>query len=136
MVKTQFSIALHIMSLLALYPDDWHSSSLIARSININPVQVRREIAILKAGDLIESKEGKLGGVRILKSAKEIYLSDIFNLIKGDGNVLTFTNNEPSPSCRIGRQIHQNLKEVMDTIDNSILEALKKQTLEEFKLKF
>lgn len=124
------------MTLLALYPDDWHSSTNIAGSLNINPVLVRKEIAILKSGHLIESKEGKNGGVKLLKDANKIYLADIFRLIKGEDNVLSFSNNVPNPACRIGRQINENLASIMATIDNSILSELEKQTLEDFKNQF
>jgi len=124
------------MTLLALYPEDWHSSANIAGSINTNPVLVRKEIAILKSGQLIESKEGKNGGVRLLKKSKEIYLSDIFRLVKGESNVLSFSSNVPDPNCRVGKQINKNLASIMQTIDNSILDELKNKTLEDFKNQF
>ncbi len=124
------------MALLALYPEEWLSSKIIASSLNINAVLVRKEIAVLKSGDLIESKEGKNGGVRLHKSAKKIYLSDIFKLVKGKDNVLSFSSNEPNPACRVGKKINKNLTSIMNTIDSSIINELKKQTLEEFKNKF
>ncbi|MGS0528010.1 RrF2 family transcriptional regulator [Zobellia nedashkovskayae] len=136
MVKSQFSISLHIMALLALYPEEWLSSTIIAGSLNINPVLVRKEITVLKSGDLIESKEGKNGGVRLLKNANKISLSDIFRLVKGEGNVLSFSSNEPNPACRVGKKINKNLATIMDNIDNSIVNELKKYTLEEFKNQF
>ncbi|WP_345742909.1 Rrf2 family transcriptional regulator [Aquimarina algiphila] len=136
LVKSKFSISLHIMTLLALYKDDWCSSSDIASSLNINPVLVRKEIAALKKGHLIESKEGKNGGIRLLKDANKIYLSDIFTVIKGDSSVLSLSNNIPDPTCRIGKQINTKLETLLETIDNSIVRELNKQTLEEFKNQF
>ena len=124
------------MTLLALYPEDWHTSTNIANSLNTNPVLVRKEIAILKSGQLIESKEGKNGGVRLLKRAKEIYLSDIFKLVKGEGHVLSFSSNIPDPTCKVGKQINRNLTTIMKSIDNSIIKELNKQTLEDFKNQF
>lgn len=124
------------MTILAMYKDDWHTSTDIAKSLNTNPVLVRKEIANLKKGNLIESKEGKYGGIRLLKNANKIYLSDIFLLAKGDEHVLSLSNNTPDPTCRVGKQINKNLKVVLKNIDNSIIESLKNQTLESFKNQF
>jgi Rrf2 family protein len=136
LIKTKFSIALHIMTLVSIYKEDWLTSTTIASSLNINPVLVRKELATLKEGGLIESKEGKNGGIRILKDANDIYLSDIFNLIKGSDTVLSLLKNEPNPNCKVGKQINTKLKSVMATIDNAISSELRKETLEEFKNKF
>lgn len=136
MVKTKFSIALHIMTLLSIYKDEWLTSAWIAASLNMNPVLVRKEIAILKENGLIDSKEGKNGGVRILKDAKNIKLSDIFNSVKGEDNVLSLLKNTPNPDCVVGKQINQNLKSLLNTIDKAVSDALEKQTLENFKNQF
>ncbi|WP_350293731.1 Rrf2 family transcriptional regulator [uncultured Croceitalea sp.] len=136
MVKTRFSIALHIMTLLSIYYEDWLPSTTIAGSLNINPVLVRKELVTLKEGGFIESKEGKNGGVRLLKAPSKILLSDIFNLVKGPDTVLSKLKNTPNPSCRVGKQINDKLTAVMSTIDNAISNELNKQTLEEFKNRF
>lgn len=130
------SISLHILTILAFKSDSWLSSSTIAGSLNINPVLVRREIAVLKSGNLIESKEGKNGGVRLLKDPSQIYLSDIFQLVKGANNVLSFAKNVPNPACPIGSQMNGKLELLFNQIDDSIYLELKKQTLEEFKNRF
>ncbi|QVY65247.1 Rrf2 family transcriptional regulator [Polaribacter sp. Q13] len=124
------------MTLLAMYKEDWLTSTLIAESLNINPVLVRKELATLKEGGLIQSKEGKHGGINILKDANKIYLSEIFNLIKGDDNVLSLLKNTPNPNCKVGKQINTRLESLLNTIDTAISEELKKQTLEEFKNQF
>ncbi|WP_299434821.1 Rrf2 family transcriptional regulator [uncultured Aquimarina sp.] len=136
MVKSKFSISLHIMTLLAYYPGDWHSSANIAESININPVLVRKELIALKSNDLVESKEGKNGGVRLGKSAKNISLADIFEAVKGSSHVLNLSNNVPDVSCKIGGQINEKLLLMFDDIDNAIIDVLKLQTLENFKNQF
>lgn len=136
MVKTRFSIALHIMTLLSMYSDEWLPSTTLAGSLNINPVLVRKELATLKKGGLIESKEGKNGGVRLLRAADKIILADIFSLVKGSDTVLSTLKNTPNPNCKVGKQINTNLKPVLNIIDNAISDALQKQTLKEFQNQF
>ena len=63
MVKSSLSTSLHIMTLLAMFPEEWISSKTMAESIHINPVLVRQELRKLKEAELIQSKEGKNGGV-------------------------------------------------------------------------
>ena len=135
-VKSKFSISLHIMTLLAYYPKEWHSSSAIAKSLNINPVLVRNELKALKEGGLIESKEGKNGGIKLGKAAANISLADIFEAIKGDSHVLNLSSNIPNANCKIGHQINDKLLSIFDNVDTAITNLLKKQTLETFKNQF
>ncbi len=136
MVKSKFSIALHIATLLAYFDEGWQSSIEIARSLNINPVLVRKELSSLKSFGIIESKEGKNGGVRLLKTASEITLGDIFRAVKGDDNVLALSSNLPDMTCKIGGKINEKLLTMFDDIDNSIVEKLDRQTLKSFKDQF
>lgn len=124
------------MTLLAYYPDEWHASSEIASSLNINPVLVRKELKGLKDHSLIESKEGKNGGIKLMKTAKNIRISDIFSSVKGSSHVLNLSNNLPDVTCKIGGQINEKLLSMFNDIDNAIIDTLKNQTLEEFKNQF
>ncbi len=124
------------MTLLANEPNTFLSSSYIAGSLNINPVLVRKELSELNKLNLIETKEGKNGGVKLLKSAKEIKLSELFKLVKGNNNILGFSKNEPNPNCPIGKNINNNLSKLYSELDLKVESVLEKITLEEFKNRF
>lgn len=111
-------------------------SSVIAGSLNINPVLVRNEISELKKMGFVESKEGKNGGLKLKIPANKIFLSDIFNLVKGDDNVLGFSKNDPNPNCPIGKNINNYLSNLYTKIDSNIESTLKDISLEEFKNQF
>lgn len=136
MIKSKFAIATHIMTLLANEPDDYLSSSYISGSLNINPVLVRKELSELKKMNLIQSKEGKGGGVKLLKSAINIKLSEIFSAAKGNEFILGFSKNEPNPKCPIGKNINKNLTKLYSEIDSKIESILENITLEDFKNQF
>lgn len=136
MIKSKFAIATHIMTFLATYTDEWISSTHLARSLNINPVLVRKELILLKENNLVQSKEGKNGGVKLAKSASKIKLSDIFNIAKGNEHVLSFSKNEGNPNCPIGSNIKKNLGKIYKQMDTIIEQTLSKMTLEEFKNQF
>ncbi|MDZ4329615.1 MAG: Rrf2 family transcriptional regulator [Flavobacterium sp.] len=80
MISGKFAITIHILTLLSKFPDEYLSSEFIAGSMNLHPVLVRKEIANLKKNNIVESKEGKNGGTKLLKSASNISLDTIFKM--------------------------------------------------------
>lgn len=136
MIKSRFAIVTHIMTLLASAPDEFMTSNTMAGSLNVNPVLVRKELAGLKKLGLIESKEGKNGGVKLAKAVANIRLSELFLLAKGEGSILGYSKNEPNPQCPIGRQINDNLSKLYEELDANVAASLDKITLENFKNQF
>jgi len=135
MISGKFAITTHILTLLTKFPGEYLSSEFIASSLNLHPVLVRKEIANLKKYTIVESKEGKNGGTRLLKSASEISLNDIFKLTFEEVN-LGYSKNEPNPKCPVGKQINANLNTVYQNINATISNQLKQITLEQFADKF
>ncbi len=131
MKNGNFAISVHILSILAWEPQKWKSSEYMAESLNINPVLVRKELGNLKHFGLVESKEGKHGGSRLLKSASEILLSDVFLATK-KVHVFSFAKNEPSHECPIGKSINSWLDQLYMEIDNEIENKLRETTLKDF----
>ena len=122
MISGQFAISLHILTLLAT-SDDYLSSDYIAGSLNVNPVLVRKEISNLKKHALVESKEGKNGGTKLLKPAADITLDDIYK-ITHEKISLGFSKNTPNPDCPIGKKITENLGSLYDDLDHVVSKQL------------
>ncbi|PVX44975.1 BadM/Rrf2 family transcriptional regulator [Flavobacterium sp. 103] len=135
MISGKFAITIHILTLLSKFPDEYLSSDFIASSMNVHPVLVRKEIANLKKNHIVESKEGKNGGTRLLKSASKISLNAIFKMTF-DTVTLGFSKNEPNPDCPVGKQINKNLENLYDDINKTINIQLNEITLEDFANKF
>jgi len=135
MISGKFAITLHILTLLSKFPDDYLSSDFIAGSMNLHPVLVRKEIANLKKNNIVESKEGKNGGTRLLKSISKITLDDIFKMTF-DTVTLGFSKNKPNPDCPIGKEINKNLENLYEDINKTIGLQLSGITLEDFSNKF
>lgn len=135
MISGKFATTLHILTLLSKFPDEYLSSDYLAGSMNMNPVLVRKEIANLKKNHLVESKEGKNGGTRLLKTAAQISLDDIFKLTFETVS-LGFSKNTPNPDCPVGKQINKNLEELYENINHKISGHLGNISLEDFSNKF
>ena len=131
MITGKFAITTHILTLLAKFPSEFMPSDYIAGSLNIHPVLVRKEIANLKKNNLVESKEGKNGGVRLLTSPEKITLEEVFK-ITFDKASLGFSKNEPNPECPVGKKINHNLDELYNNLNQTISKQLQQVTLAEF----
>jgi DNA-binding IscR family transcriptional regulator len=121
--------------LLSKFPDEYLSSDFIAGSMNVHPVLVRKEIANLKRNHIVESKEGKNGGTRLLKSSSKITLDDIFKMTF-ETVTLGFSKNDPNPNCPVGKQINKNLDNLYNDINKTINLQLSQITLEDFSNQF
>ena len=135
MISGKFAISIHILTLLAKFPDDYLSSEFIASSINLNPVLVRKEIANLKKNQIVMSKEGKNGGTKLNISPSKVTLKQIFESTFEEIS-LGFSKNEPNPKCPVGKEINQNLSTLYTTLNDSVMKQLEATTLEEFANKF
>ena len=65
-ISSRFTMAVHILALLALEKNTLCTSEWIAKSVNTNPVVVRRIIGKLKKAGLVNVRPGT-GGAYLLK---------------------------------------------------------------------
>jgi Rrf2 family protein len=131
----RFAISMHILTLLAKTNGEWITSDLIAGSININPVLVRKEIINLRNRGLVISREGKNGGSMLAKPASQIRVSDIF-LATRQGAFLGTARNTPNPDCPVGKQINQHLHSLYEEAENALIQKLGDSTLDDFSRRF
>lgn len=135
MNNTRFATALHILTLLADGQGEWKSSDWIAGSINVNPVVVRKELAVLIQVGLVMSKKGKEGGSALAKNSSEITLDEIYAAVK-NSDVLGKRNMHTNPKCPIGKDINAKLDVLFASVDQSVLNELKGRTLDSFVAEF
>jgi len=131
MNNTRFATIIHILTLLAKFPDQWLSSDWIAESININPAMVRKELAVLHKMGWVVSKKGKEGGTMLHVPSCEITMADIFFAVK-NSNVLGKKNNCSDTKCPIGSEINQALENLFDQTDEVVVNFLKNKSLQDF----
>lgn len=135
MISGKFAITLHILTLLSKFPEEYLPSEFIAGSMNLHPVLVRKEIANLKRNNIVESKEGKNGGTKLLKPASEIDLDAIFKMTFETVS-LGYSKNTPNPDCPIGKQINQKLDDLYSDINLKISKQLSEISLTDFSDQF
>ena len=134
MTNTRFSIALHIMTLLAVDEQAWLTSGHIARSLGIQASAVRKEIQDLKEAGLVACREGKYGGIRLARPASGIRLSEIYNCVSS-GHLFEKIKM-PDQGCFIGKQINLQLDELFSTLNTAFFSELKRLSLAQFYRQF
>ncbi len=135
MNNTRFATAVHIMTLLAKFPQEWLTSEFIAGSINVNPVIVRKEIGVLKVAGLIISRQGKEGGSKLSKAAESVSISEIYKAVKNT-EVLGKKNQGPNPDCNVGKEINDHLNTLFEETDHLVISFLGKKSLKDFSDQF
>jgi len=127
--NSQFSMAVHILMMLARSRDENLKSDYIAASVNTNPVVIRRLLGQLGQASLVVSQTGANGGTRLSRCPSEINLSEVYRAVSC-GEVFALHGKAPNQDCPVGRNIEAVLCSLQKEIDRSIGEKLSQFTLE------
>ena len=128
--NSQFSMAVHVLSMLARSKDENLKSDYLARSVNTNPVVIRRLLGQLNSAKLVVSQTGANGGSRLARCPNEINLSEVYRAISC-GEVFALHAKGPNKDCPVGRNIESVLCCLQKEIDKSIEEKLSRYSLQD-----
>ncbi|MBP1989637.1 Rrf2 family transcriptional regulator [Paenibacillus eucommiae] len=134
-ISTRFSMAVHILSLIAVNPNEM-TGDFIAGSVNTNPVVVRRIMGMLKKAGLVEVRPG-VGGALLLKTPEEITLLDIYRAVNViEENQLFRLHDDPNKQCPVGRNIELILQIELDEAQSAMENRLAQTNLSQLTVKF
>ncbi len=126
--NSQFSMAVHILTLLAEGGDENMKSEYIAGSVNTNAVVIRRVLGQLSQAGLVSSQTGAFGGTRLAKPPEQIRLSEIYDAVSC-GEVFALHAKAPNQDCPIGKNIEAVLCNLQKEIDEAVVDKLGQYTL-------
>ncbi|CAM5793129.1 MULTISPECIES: Rrf2 family transcriptional regulator [Brevibacillus] len=130
-ISSRFSIAVHILSLLAIAKDAHGTSEWIAGSVNTNPVTIRRILGQLKKAGLVNVRAGT-GGAYLLKGLDEISLLDVFRAVDVvEEDQLFHLHEQPNPDCPVGANIQAVLQLIFTRAQNVMEQFLADITVDE-----
>jgi len=127
--NSQFSMAVHVLTVLARHKDEKIKSETVAGSVNTDPVVIRRLLGQLSQANLVESQTGAAGGTRLTRCPKEITLAEIYKAVSC-GEVFALHGRSPNQNCPVGRNIEAVLCSLQKAIDKSVGEKLSQYTLQ------
>jgi Rrf2 family protein len=128
--SSRFAVAVHILALMAAGEDEPMKSDWMAKSVNTNPVVIRRILCLLARAELVNSQTGALGGSRLARKPKQISLLDVYRAVE-EGCVFAMHRQSPSRRCLIGGNIQTVLKGVLEEANLAVERVLAKTTIEE-----
>ncbi|MDO3677154.1 Rrf2 family transcriptional regulator [Paenibacillus ehimensis] len=134
-ISTRFSIAVHTLSLIAVYPKDC-TGDFIAGSVNTNPVVIRRIMGMLKKAGLVDVRPG-VGGASLLKDPERITLLDVYRAVNvTEEDRLFRIHGNPNIHCFVGRNIEQALQKELKEAQSVMEQRLAQTTLDQLIGKF
>lgn len=130
-ISSRFSIAVHILSLLANEREAHSTSEWFADSVGTNPVIIRKILGYLKKAGLVSVKPG-LGGAKLLKELEEITLLDVYRAVEVvDEGELFHIHEEPNPNCPVGANIQSVLDLIVRKAQQGMEDVLRNITMNE-----
>src|SRR5215213_3110098 len=127
--NSQFSMAVHVLMMLARSREENLKSDYLAASVNTNPVVIRRLLGQLAQANLVVSQTGANGGTRLVRCPSEINLAEIYKAVSC-GEVFALHGKSPNQECPVGRNIEAVLCNLQKEIDRSIGDTLSRFTLQ------
>lgn len=128
-MNSDFTLAIHSLTLLALQPDRMSTSEYIAESAGVHPVRIRKVLSLLKKHGFIKSKEGTGGGFIFALELSEVNLWDIYK-ITSEG-ALQPKCPESNDQCIVGANMQSVLFTIFLGAEDHLGEYLKEYTIRE-----
>ncbi|MEL6820944.1 MAG: Rrf2 family transcriptional regulator [Calditrichota bacterium] len=131
--SSKFFVATHIMVAIAsrqiVSKRPWLvKSDQLAKSVNTNPVVIRRILGMLRKAELIDSVSGPEGGSWIPGDPMRITLRDIYDAVES-AEFVHKPYSTPNPCCPVGGNVLDELAKVTEAVDKAMRDKLNEYTL-------
>src|SRR4051794_7445059 len=130
-ISSRFTVAVHILSLVAIERNELCTSEWIAESVNTNPVVIRRVIGKLRDAEIVQVRRG-IGGATLQKPLDQISLLDVYRAVevveKGE---LFQMHEKPNPNCPVGANVGAILELILLRAQEAMESVLGEITMDE-----
>jgi len=124
----RFAMAVHVLAVLAYKDGDRVTSELLARSVNTNPVVIRRLLLALQEARLVETRKVAGFGSRLSRSAARIDLGEVFRAVEQE-EAFCLPPKKPNQACPVGHCIQAALEQVFSSALQAMRQDLARTTL-------
>ena len=127
--SSRFMVAVHALSVIARRGDGSPvCSTIVAESVNTNPVVIRRLMRDLERASLVASVTGRAGGFRLGRNPDRITLADIYKAVE-DETIFRMHKTDPKGKCPVGAALVKIVAEPLHTAEQALEKALASTTL-------
>jgi DNA-binding IscR family transcriptional regulator len=118
------------MSFVAYAGEEGTRSEAIAKSLQTNPVVVRKFLKLLEGEGLVDLRQGRNGGVSLRCPASRITLGQIYKAVESDAGVFAM-RGRVHEGCAVASAMKRNLGPIFSAANDAVEQALNETTLEE-----
>ncbi|HEX8494342.1 MAG TPA: Rrf2 family transcriptional regulator [Pyrinomonadaceae bacterium] len=126
--SSRFAVAIHVLTLMARAGDEPLKSEQVAKSVNTNPVVIRRLLCALARAQLVTSQTGAAGGSKLARPPRRITLLEVYEAI-GAGEIFSLHRQPPDRRCFVGMNIETVLGGVLEEVGTAVESVLGKITI-------
>jgi Rrf2 family protein len=101
------------------------NSELLAKSLNTNPVVVRRILKTLENHGLVKVRPGRHGGVELLRSPADITLEDVYKAVEPDAALFAL-RERGNQRCPVNNAMIRTLPPLFDAADAAVDNVLRR----------
>src|SRR5262249_40431042 len=120
----------HIMSFVAHAGDEGTTSEAIAKSLQTNPVVVRKILKLLEREGLVALRQGRNGGVGLRHRASAITLGQIYKAVESESGVFAMRSHVHD-KCVVACAMKRRLGPIFNAANDAVEQALSKTPLSE-----
>jgi Rrf2 family protein len=128
--NSRMASAIHIMSFVAYAGDEGTTSEEIAKSLQTNPVVVRKILKLLEREGLVAVCQGRQGGVGLRHPASGITLGQIYKAIENESGVFAM-RSQVHERCVVACAMKRRLGPIFNAANDAVEQALSKTSLAE-----
>ena len=128
--NSRLASAIHIMSFVAHAGDEGTTSEAIAKSLQTNPVVVRKILKLLEQEGLVALRQGRHGGVGLQHPASRITLGQIYKAVENETGVFAL-RSQVHERCVVACAMKRRLRPIFGAANDAIQETLSKTSLAE-----
>jgi len=130
-ISVRGEYALRALIVLGLSPEreDVVRTQEISKRQNIPKRFLEQILSDLKAGGIVESKRGILGGYRLRRTAEEVTLAEIIRHIEGPLAPISCVSEQFYEKCTCPDELRCGIRSVMKEVRDAIVRILENVTL-------
>lgn len=128
-MSSKLSVAIHVLTVLALYQGKPLTSEQLAGSVNTNPVVIRRLLGLLRGAGFVGSKTGVGGGWELQLEPERITFLDVLHAVEPHDEMFALHKSGPNPKCPIGKNICGVLTGIYAEVEAGMAKQLAHATL-------
>ena len=124
----RFAMAIHVLTVLAYKQGDRVSSTLLAASVNTNPVIIRRLLLALQEAKLVQTRKGPGFGSQLSRSPARINLAEVYQAVEKEAPFV-MPRKRPNGACPVGQGIRTVLENIFVSVHRALERELSETTL-------